>query len=798
MEKENKPKKKKVLKILLIIAAVILVPIVGFITYVVIAFARTGYFSNNYSPDELDIDCAELPEWEVVSNLNTSDITYNDDGSIIFSAKGPNGEDVRFLGRDVDISEGKIVIHQQGTIMMVDSIGRIYGAIPYIPESNGMGDWLQSYCAYNLNLDPHPGNLDYMVYGLDTCRMADDYMDQKVKERCYDYALLQPNFVGIGAVNISNPQGEAGNNGDLTVTAFYIRYEPSEECTKIAAAFFDREFHNYGLEGEKYRKATENYDPEKGDYSFYLMGIPELLHVKEPIPVEQYQRDCEAGMPQNIVGLSLNNYYEVVGIKDKDGNERPTDNATLKLGDELMVKLGVQTLDVPLDVMERYYGLNTQYDCMPYCTVNSIGEVKTLVIPIAWKDEPENATDVQLDMFKAELGRVIADDGSVTDYSDKLTDRYSLSSYFDEASYGNLKVSSYMTDWYQTPYDFSEYRNRCVDEDFFEETLDWLYKTYPNLDYESFDKNKDGYFDSVIFLNAGSIIDGNYNIISFEGGISHSTTCGNEYANTPQKPAINLAITVNAYLLDDNTLIHEFGHQLGLIDYYDVRYSGVDAVGGYDMQSQSSGDWNAYSKYSVGWITPQIVDNLALGESVDIEIGAMSATGDCIVIPAVGSDFDGVFSEYMMVDLYSDCGVNKYDCTKRGFELDNFEGVRIYHVDSVLEKHEHDNPDFPDMIPNIVGSVHFANQYKADGFYNIELIQAGAKNTFTVLGDSLRARIEKEDFFKAGDKFTLSKYKEFFTDGKMDDGNDFGYSIEVVSIEGKGENAKAVIRITRE
>ncbi|MBR4780798.1 MAG: hypothetical protein IK014_05515 [Lachnospiraceae bacterium] len=57
--------------------------------------------------------------------------------------------------------------------------------------------------------------------------------------------------------------------------------------------------------------------------------------------------------------------------------------------------------------------------------------------------------------------------------------------------------------------------------------------------------------------------------------------------------------------------------------------------------------------------------------------------------------------------------------------------------------------------------------------------------------------ISQEDFFRAGDKFTMEKYSEFFDNGLMDFGDEFGYEIEVVSITGTGSDAKAKIRITR-
>ena len=184
---------------------------------------------------------------------------------------------------------------------------------------------------------------------------------------------------------------------------------------------------------------------------------------------------------------------------------------------------------------------------------------------------------------------------------------------------------------------------------------------------------------------------------------------------------------------------------------------------------------------------------LKSGESVEIEIGALATTGDAIVIPAAGSDFDGSpFNEYILVDLFTDEGVNKYDVSMYG--LQNAAGVRIYHINANMEKRELEvgGKVYP------IGTIHFANAYDSTGFgrYNVELIQAGGDNSFTDLSN-LRTMVQTGDFFRAGDVFTADKYSEFLYQGEMDNGSKFGYSIEVVSI---GKNAsgeyKAKIKVT--
>ena len=215
------------------------------------------------------------------------------------------------------------------------------------------------------------------------------------------------------------------------------------------------------------------------------------------------------------------------------------------------------------------------------------------------------------------------------------------------------------------------------------------------------------------------------------------------------------------------------------------------------MQSGSYGDWNAYSKLAVGWMDPQIVEGLASGEFVEYTIGSSALTDDVIIIPAAGSEYDGPFSEYVMIDLFTDDGVNEYDADAMG--LANAAGVRISHVNANMEKRTNTidsvvNPG--ESAEYTIGTIHIPNSYNESGHYNIEVIQAGGDNTFTDLAN-LNPQLTKEDLFYAGATFTVDDYDEFFNDGLMDDGSAFGYTVEVVSI---GTDASGVhtatIRIT--
>ncbi len=758
---------------------------------------RSIWETRNY-----DLDFSKLPAWDVIENIDVSSITNNSDGTVTFIAKGPKGQDVRFKGWDIEVSEGKIVFSQNCSLVMLDSIGRLYSVAPQLERGCYWWDEFLTTAGFSLEKNAHPESEEDITFGLGLHYFAGRCKIDPIRSANYrsyfGFADLQPNFFAVGTA-LPSELDRWPNKEEMVAKKLIVRYEDDDELTGFRKIFFSPIWYPVYLDGAKYDPAFEVYNPDEGVFTFLVEGLPELKHAYFPYEDEEVAKKLDSGNFWPIVEFSENRIPEVLNIKDTDGNVHDKNNTVVREGYTATVKLSDGFVaDVPFTMIESMHGAQTMHDLVPYAHPEAKGELKALVIPIAWEDQPENATEEVLERFKTELGRVIQPDGTVKDYSDRMEEgRFSLSDYFDVASYGELKVSSYVTDWYDGG-SFEKNRKNNVDMKYFKKVLKWLYKNYPDLDYESFDRDKNGYFDAVIFINAGDTHDDGYDIISFEGAIQYRETYGNEYAGTPDKPTINCAVNINASHFGENTLLHEFSHMFGLIDYYDVTYSGTGALGGYDMQDTSRGDWNAYSKYSVGWGNPQIIKDLKPGESKTVTIGSMSETGDYLIIPGVDSYFDGPFCEYMMVDLLSACGANKYDAEEVLLgEIDA--GVRIYHVDAIMEKRDYVSDKFPKMEPCPIGTIHYPNSYSESGFYNIELIQAGKDNTFTDIEcNEFRPLIEPRDLFQKGDVFTLSDYSDFFCNGTLDDATDFGYSIEVLNITGNGSNAKAEIKITRQ
>lgn len=486
-------------------------------------------------------------------------------------------------------------------------------------------------------------------------------------------------------------------------------------------------------------------------------------------------------------------FYEVGDLRDAQGNTVSKETARVQAGYTLDVTIGDHTFPVELPIAQRYEGAQTLKQARPYSTQSAIGEQHALVIPVVWADQTELVSEELYTLYQKALGRLINERGNpLGDFSSAEDESFSLSAYFDIASYGQLTLSSFMTDWFYTDKTFAaDYEYRFPEIDFADEVLQWVKATYPDTDWSSFDRDGDGYVDAIVLLSVGLSQEEGYMPSSF-GGAVHST--GSNYsilAGTQDDPQANCFLTVNLAFLKDGktqTLIHEFSHNFGLNDYYDGTGYGINAVGEYDMQGSSVGDWNAYSKLAVGWMQPQVIAGLESGESVEVSIGSSALVGDVILLPAAGDDYTGPFGEYVMIDLLSSDGVNVYDAAAYG--LADTVGVRISHVNATLRSESE--------YGKIIGMELYHNNAVDGGFalYNIEVIQSGGENTFTDL-NKLFPTLRASDLFYAGDTFTAQDYSQFFYDGLMDSGLPLGYTVRILDIATDAQgNPLATLRIT--
>lgn len=718
---------------------------------------------------------------DIVAGIDLDSVAEEGD-TTYFSSVMSDGTVVRFEGKHIAVSEEGIMIDPAGSVTSLDAVGKIYVYYATIGnEEQCRDEWLDIGYGYTYSAEKiqaeHAEEIHTFPYSGYT---AQDWN----QGACLNMTVMEPNFVYLETM--------ASNEQSIVVSSLIIGYDPTEKVTGIRSAALDLDWYGTYLEGERYNAAKEDMaDLNAGVLDFYLIAQPDI----DEASAELYKESHD-------IALIPNKFYTVGDLKAADGTVLDKDTDPLCEGATLDIQIGDSALILEVPVKKCVEGAETMHDLVPYAYPDALGEKNTLVVPIIWADQIEMANEETLALYRKALGRVMDEEGNLTDYTDQSAENFSLSAYFDAASYGKLTVNSFMTDWYYSEHTFEEYEQKSADRADGEEILNWVKEAYPELDWTQFDQDANGYVDSIILINAGVSQSDAYDTISFGGAIHYRESYFGDYAGTQDDPTVNTFVTINHRFLQEenyNVLIHEFSHNFGIIDYYDVTYSGINAVGGFDMQSDNVGDWNAYSKLAVGWMEPQIVTGLVSGESVDLTIASSALTDDVIILPAAGTEYKGPFSEYVMIDLLTDDGVNVYDAAEYG--LDGTVGVRISHVDARMEARTEEaeaKTDSAESAAYEIGTIHFANAYTGDGFgrYNIEVIQSGKKNTFTDLSNEI-TKLTASDLFYEGDEFTAEDYSAFFYNGQMDDGKELGYIVKIVSI-GTDENGQpnAVIRIT--
>lgn len=718
---------------------------------------------------------------DIIAGIDPASVVV--DGNItFFDSVMSDGSRIRFEGKNVSVTDGGLKFGSNSILTSLDALGKIYGYSAQLEDYGDMEVFLDygygyTYSADILSVERASDVHTYGISGLGAHECDSGIWGPTV--------AFEPNFVFVSG----NPNYEY----EFVISSLKVGYNPKEKVTAMVDVGFLYDFTTVYLEGDKYNAEKEGLaDAESGNYDFYLCLKPDT-----PLGNLENSRQSVWFVPSK--------FYTVGDLKDAGGNVLDKKNAKLEEGTTLDITVGDYALTLELEVLQQYRGAQTMHDLVPYAYPEAVGDKNVLVVPVAWADQKENANGDTYAFYREYIGRVKDESGKVTDYSDFTDEEYSFSEYFDLASYGKMTITSFMTDWYYSDKTFSDMENRSPGKEYVDEVLAWVKERYPDLDWTEFDQDANGYVDSIILINAGVSGADSYMTISYGGAIHYRESYYGDYAGTPEEPNAHTFVTINDSVLrreGSRVLVHEFSHNLGLIDYYDVTYRGIDAVGQFDMQSSNQGDWNAYSKLAVGWMDPQVVTGLESGESVELTIGSLALTDDVIIIPAAGTEYEGPFSEYIMIDLLTDDGVNQYD-TRDVFEsLKNMEGVRISHVNATMEKRTRTVLPKSMWWENAktydIGTIHYANSYSDDGYgrYNVEVIQAGGTNTFTKV-NSYDVTLAKDDLFYAGDVFTVEKYSEFFYEGRMDDGSKFGYKVSVVSIGKDAEgNPTATIRVT--
>lgn len=197
----------------------------------------------------------------------------------------------------------------------------------------------------------------------------------------------------------------------------------------------------------------------------------------------------------------------------------------------------------------------------------------------------------------------------------------SFKDYYNKCSYGKLNISTDVIGWIKVdkPQAYyggnNEYNSDSNPRVLLHDVIKQIKKL--DIDFSKYDSNSDGLIDVIHIIHSG------YGEESGEDPNaiwSHQRTLkdkievkGNYYINN-YFTSPELSSYKRNEITSIGVICHEYGHALGLMDYYDTDYneSGGRSLGLRNWDLMASGFWNnrgncpaytnAYSKYLLGWI----------------------------------------------------------------------------------------------------------------------------------------------------------------------------------------------------
>lgn len=510
-------------------------------------------------------------------------------------------------------------------------------------------------------------------------------------------------------------------------------------------------------------------------------------------------------------------------------------------------------VDLELNYNDLSGTLSNNKSVMP-----SLGDANLLVIPVHLPGGNEYKTDkVKSDIEKVFFG----------DKDDSSLGFKSVKQYYSEASYGKFNLSGTVTDWFDATTLVSDVKDitsgteGTIVNKILRGAVDWAGSSQ-GINLKDFDNNEDGNIDGV-YLVYDHLDWTTENYIQHESNPQFDSSTLNQafwnftywdfYSKSKNDEPATSGFSWSSFdmmytsycernkndtpdlsdlskiKLDSHTFIHEFGHLLGLEDYYSSSDSSYHPAGESTMMDQNIGDLDSYSKMLLGWVTPYVVYGTS---EITITNVSKNSGNSVIVIPSnyaeisqsvedaiKGNRIDkfrytfNPFSEYLMIDLYTPDGNNEQD-TYGPYVFDrsamaNKVGVRIYHIDSRIFKCkvvdymggqklayvdgyvwdgqmlQDDEAILMPISNNMSESKNFQLPQSFDYFDQIRLLESSGINTFDKNGMMTNQTL----YYSESKPFDIMSYGYQFFNGRYtyDDGNELPFKIKVLNVEDKGE-----------
>ncbi len=385
------------------------------------------------------------------------------------------------------------------------------------------------------------------------------------------------------------------------------------------------------------------------------------------------------------------------------------------------------------------------------------GSPAVLVIPVEFKDASAASKG-----YTTEALANAFEKGGETDY-------YSVYDYYYISSYGQLTLDvTVLDEWFCPKYDSSYYYNATYDyfgdkvaigdQLILDEALAYLADT---MDLSRYDSDNNGIIDSVVLVNTLDIGEEDFywayrywNIYTDDEGYyyEYDGVSANDYLwasyqflNESYDSQGN-AIYTDSSVMNTYTYIHEFGHILGLDDYYDMSYIG-EPLEGCDIMDSMLGDHNAYSKFNLGWITSSRL--VVTDTSVTLTLEDFSKNGDTIILANNWDERLGAYQEYYVLVYYTNNGLNSGD--ENGYFLRD--GVVVYHINASLYKEEFDGTVYYDVYNNNTDASDPNGYGTQDNL--IEFVKSG-EDEFTYVVGSTFVSVFDDNGDELGYTFTIN------------------------------------------
>ena len=448
----------------------------------------------------------------------------------------------------------------------------------------------------------------------------------------------------------------------------------------------------------------------------------------------------------------------------------------------------------PITPSEREF--KTYQDIDEYMSTSGLtpskGNVNILVVPVEFSDLSE---------FDNETLNMIDD----TFNSTNSTYFESVKSYYQTCSYNKLNFNFTLCDPYTSIISSTNFKR--LETNGINGTTRILNDMYNKLtingesvNYSNYDSDLDGYVDGIwlIYNNANSNeVFNQSNYWAYTSYLDVSPDLTNPVFNTFANCSKFFLYEGNSSGYDAHTLIHETGHMLGLEDYYsyDNYYS---ASGGLMMMDLNIGDHDSFSKFSLGWIDPIVIN-----KECEVTLKPLTTEGKAIIIPSE-SYYGNAFGEYLIIEFYSPNKLNSLDSSViyNQARLYSDLGIIVYHVDARLglvqspfnysyidnsETYDYSNISNYSYISLLSSNT---PSYRYNNSYN--LIEIVTKNNINMFDTGFS---NNTSLFKLKDSFNSDNYTSFFNNSKFNDGSEIEFNFEVSDLNNESVTLKFTKRV---